>query len=120
MGTDNLVDVWIMSAFGRDAEGTLIDALRMACDARAPRSVTTEHVAAQLPSPYPEYWPDPEAIWDLRSVAQRLRALADRGLILRVGMRPEAPGTPVVQHWWAPPVSAREADRSGERGAAVS
>jgi len=108
MGSDKLVDVWIMAAFEVDVVDMLLGAVSKACDVRAPRSVTTEHVAAQLPSPYPEYWPDPEAVWDLRSVAQRLRGLADRGLILRVGMRPEAPGTPAVQHWWAPPVSARE------------
>lgn len=98
------VHIWHM-AVGLDEhefEDRLITAVSRASELRNDLAVTSEQVRAQLPDPFPQFWSIPDLEWDVRSIGQTLRHLANRGRLLRCGMWSVGPGEPSVQHW-APP-----------------
>jgi hypothetical protein len=103
---DGKLDVWLLGAAPDeplDVEDELVAAVRRASELRNGLAVTSEQVCAQLPDPYPRFWPVSDLEWDLRSIAQVLRHLADHGRLFRCGMWSDRTGKPPMQHWSPPP-----------------
>ena len=103
---DGKVPIWHMGVgLSQDEfDHKLIATVGRACEVHHDLAVTSKQVSAQLPDP------SPDLEWDLQSIGQMLRRLADRGLMLRCGMYSNGSGSPTVQHWWAPSLTGRARD----------